>query len=263
MPAWRRPGRRHEHRVVLTEDRHVAVQAARRRITSLFGATLLLVAAGFLAMGALEAALESRYEAEGRVAEGTVLAKHVRRATENQATEYRVSYRFTAHDGRTFEGSNSISVERWEALVERGPVDVEYLAEDPAQPRSNGPGGWLSVALGCGLGGVLALVGAVATVRDWRQIRFERRLLREGVMAEATVVAIEPTNVRVNREPLWRVRYSYRDAAGRQHSGTSGYMTLDEAEGWQPGDIGGARYDAEAPERSLWTGSLLPTSSAK
>jgi hypothetical protein len=51
-------------------------------------------------------------------------------------------------------------------------------------------------------------------VRGLRLARREGHLLRVGIAAEATVVAIEATNTRVNRRTLWRVRYVYDDPIG-------------------------------------------------
>lgn len=84
----------------------------------------------------------------------------------------------------------------------------------------------------------------------------------DGVMTEATVVSVAPSKVQENGEHLWLVRYSYRDSAGRQHTGESGLLSFDEAHSWQAGDIGGVRYDPDNPAHSAWTGSLLSSSPA-
>lgn len=77
------------------------------------------------------------------------------------------------------------------------------------------------------------------------------------------MLAVERTDSRVEHDFLWRVRYEYRDAAGKLHTGRTGYVSVEEAQGWHPGDIGGVRYDAAHPQRSVWIGYLLPTSAAE
>jgi hypothetical protein len=235
----------------------------RRRPWLLIGVIFVVVALGMLAGGVIGAWLESRYELEGRVTEGIVLAKDIRRATGDEGTQYRVSYRFAADGNRTIEASRAVSVTRWEELVERGPIQIQYLPSDPAQHRIYPATEWSAAAVGLLLAAVLGLIGGAATLHGWRRLRLERRLLRDGLMAQATVIGIEPSNVRLNGQYLWHVRYRYRDGQGRTHTGHSGYLSLEEAQGWHPGDIGGVRYDADDPERSLWTGSLLPGSASE
>jgi hypothetical protein len=234
-----------------------------RAFWPIFGAIFLLVGAVFLLFGAMEAREEARYERERQVVEGMVLAKHVRRATANEGTEYRVSYRFSTDDGRTIEASSSIGIGAWEELVERGPILIEYLPAEPSTNRVAGTGGWAAVLITLTLGAILGLVGAGTSLAGWRRIRLERRLRLHGLAAEGKVVAVEPTNVHLNRERLWRLRYEYSDSSGRRHVGQSGYRSWGEAEGWQPGDIGGVRYDADDPELSIWTGSLMAASAAE
>ena len=84
-------------------------------------------------------------------------------------------------------------------------------------------------------------------------MRRSRRLLRTGTPWEATVTAVEATNVKFNRQPLWRIRYRYRDVSGRERDVRSGYLARAEVEGWKSGDRGAIRIDPLGGG-SVWVG---------
>jgi hypothetical protein len=93
-----------------------------------------------------------------------------------------------------------------------------------------------------------------------RQWRTRRRLLVEGVPAEATVTAVHETRVSVNRVRQWRIRYRYRDHLGQTHEGRSGYLSPHDVEDWREGDRGAVRFDRDRPEVSVWVGREAPAS---
>ncbi len=222
----------------------------------LFGGIWLLVGSGFLVGGAVAYRQEQQYRAEGHVAEGIVLTKSVERARRDghTSTSYHVRYRFATADGRTFEGSDSVGVETWEALEERGPVRVRYL---PASPGSNRveqeSDEWLAFVF-MGAGAVFAPIGGLVFLKGWRQYRTRRRLLSSGMPAEATVTEVALTRIHVNGIWQWRIHYRYQDHMAQTHEGQSGLLSPEEAEAWRAGDTGQVRFDRERPEESIWVG---------
>lgn len=81
-----------------------------------------------------------QYQAEGRTVNGVVLTKTFTRATRDshgqcrKETEYSVTCRFTAADGRVYEGDQDVTSEVWDRLQEREPVSVQYLASSSLVP---------------------------------------------------------------------------------------------------------------------------------
>ena len=237
------------------------MRLATRSFWLLFGGVFLSVGLVFLLTGVPLMLGEQRFEAEAQAAEGTVLTKTIRRANtdDGNSTEYRVTYRFTATDGRTIEDSDALGVEAWEALTEQGPITVEYLARDPETNRVAGADSWLLVGITLVLGGVLAAIGGVLFFAALRQVLRQGRLWRSGLVAAGEVTGVDETNVRVNRRQMWRFTYRYLDQKGKGQTGRSGYLSFREATAWQAGDRGEVRYDAEHPERSLWVGKAART----
>ncbi len=101
---------------------------------------------------------------------------------------------------------------------------------------------------------ILTAIGGRLVSTALGRLRTEERLLREGLSAEAEVVAVEETNVRFNRQRQWVIRYRYTDRMGEAHEGRSGYLDPDEAAAWKTGDRGVARFDPRRPAVSIWLG---------
>jgi len=97
---------------------------------------------------------------------------------------------------------------------------------------------------------VAALGGGMLLVFLWRKLR-ERRLLRDGKTAAAIVVAVEPSQLSINRVRQWTVRYRFRDGNGRERVARSGYLSPSAASQWNPGSPCTVRYDPGRPQDSL------------
>ncbi|MGQ0609406.1 MAG: hypothetical protein ACT4OQ_13230 [Chloroflexota bacterium] len=232
------------------------LQLARRSLWLLFG--VIFVVAGLL-LAIISAGMvwqEGRFAGEGHSVEGVVLGRSIRQAdaAENRSTEYHVRYRFTTSDGQVVDGSDGVSFERWEMLIEEGPITVDYLLDDPGQNRVAGGDDAIVQSFMVGIGLLVLGVGLAICTWQLRRLRLTHRLWREGVAIEGTVVRVEPANVTFNNRPLFRLRYEYGDQAGTRHDGTSGLLSWEDVEGWQPGDRGSIRYDPRRPEQSAWIG---------
>lgn len=232
------------------------LQLARRSFWLLFGGIFLVVGLLIAIISAGMLWQEGRFASEGESAEGVVLGRSIRQAdaSEDRSTEYHVRYRFTTSDGRVVDGSDGVSFERWETLVEEGPITVEYLFGDPGQNRASGGDGAIVLYSMVGIGLLVLGVGLAICTWQLRRLRLTHQLWRDGVAIEGTVVRVEPANVTFNNRPLFRLRYEYGDQAGARHDGTSGLLAWEDVEGWQPGDRGAIRYDPRRPELSAWIG---------
>jgi uncharacterized protein DUF3592 len=228
---------------------------AKRSFWLFFGGIWLSVGL-VMFVAAIGMALEERSWDTAVRTSGMVLTKDIVQADSESSTQYRVRFRFSTEDGRTIEGDEEVEVATWEALSERGPIDVYYRPTSPTsarlEPGADPFGALMFLAFGLvfgGIGGVLFGRAVIGLLRA-------RRLLASGIDAEATVMAVEQTNVSFNRRPQYRVRYSYRDGAGREHAGDSGYLDWDEASTWSEGDRAAIRYDPRRPVESLWVGRI-------
>ena len=120
-------------------------------------------------------------------------------------------------------------------------------------PRTRGTI-WAFLGAPLALGTMFTLFGAVFVLRGLRKVRTQERLRQFGTTIEATVVAVEPTSTRVNRQQLWHVRYTYADLSGAPHRGESGYLAPEDARSYQVGGQALIRYDPEHPSTSVWLG---------
>jgi hypothetical protein len=221
------------------------------------GAFLVVFGAIFLAVGWSIVREEQRYRTEGRTTSGVVLTKAIERATRSGSsgrrteTHYTVAYRFDA-EGRTYAGTRRVSVGTWERLREQEPLQVEYVASDPTINRPVGETSDAQMYVFPGIGALAALIGAVLLLRSVSSASTKARVWSQGTSADATVSAVEETNVKVNRRPMWVVRYQYRDHSGHTHDGTSDYMAADKANAWKKGDSIRVRFDPHNPGTSVW-----------
>lgn len=234
---------------------------ARRSFWLLFGGIWLLAGTTMLVVG-IGMALEERRWDMAVEATGMVLTKDIVPADSDSSTQYRVRFRYPTQDGGSAEGDQQVDVATWEALAERGPITVYYLPGSSEAPRLDPDpepfGPLIFLAFGIVLGGV----GGVLFGRALRDVFRARRLIESGTDADATVTAVEGTDVSFNRRPQFRVRYSYRDTAGATHTGDSGYLEWEEASTYADGDTVAIRYDPRRPADSVWLGRVAPAAPA-
>jgi hypothetical protein len=231
----------------------IPITLSSRTFFLLFGAIFLCAGSGLLYGGVTTAIRERAYQTRGEVVEAVVSGKSMRRASRdgNASTRYEITYRFTTGDG-TVEGVAVVPVEQWEALERGSRFTITHLPGTAGSSRPEGAGGLTEALVMIAAGCLAGLFGGVVFARSALRIRREWRLLREGLTAQGTVLAIEPSNVAVNRVRQWEVRYRYQDHVGRSHEGSSGALPPDEAHAVAAGDAVTVRFDRHRPEQSVW-----------
>jgi hypothetical protein len=231
---------------------------ARRSFPFWFGGIWLVCGAPFLVLGiyfAIDAVRQQeRYASDAQVTEGMVLTKRISRGSKD-STSYWVSYRFRAPDGAVVTKETKVSRALWDRLVEREPVRVTYLPDQPGAHRleDQGPDWMLPLAFTV-VGSVFAPLGGWIFLRGLRGVLRELRLQQDGTRTDATVTQVEPADVSFNGVPQWRIRYRYQDHRGRERHGQSALLAPEEAQQWKAGDRGMARFDVHAPGKSIWVG---------
>jgi hypothetical protein len=139
-----------------------------RRFWLMFGGIFLAVGAPFLAIGVGHAIHQSllakRLDREGQQAQGLVLTREIRE--DDSGSTCRVSYRFSTPGGEPLTGSTEVDDQAWDALVERGPIQVTYLSGDPRSHVVTGQRRQVLLpAVFSVLGGILTVLGSMVLIR--------------------------------------------------------------------------------------------------
>ncbi|HEY5569256.1 MAG TPA: DUF3592 domain-containing protein [Gammaproteobacteria bacterium] len=230
-----------------------------------FGGLWLVVGLPFfvigLYLGVQHVSTEQRLEAEGRTVEGMVLSKAIQTQTSSSSStgsrrtsrSYEVTFRFPT-DEDPVTGRADVSAEAWERLIEREPIAVTYLPDDPERHRVEGQtAGWILPVMFTALGGLFGGVGAFIVLRVLSRRRMIERLQRAGLTADATVTAVAPARIAINGVRQTVVRYRYRDQRGGEHFGSE-TLAPEAAAEWNAGDAARVRYDPRRPSDHVWLG---------
>jgi len=227
---------------------------ARQSLRLWAGGLMLWCGVVFAWIGGTGIQSERRYRDAARAARGEVVAKSLQPATSDTSTRYEILYRVVLPDWATVERTAPVDVAEWERLEHGASIEVQYLPGDDDSVRLARKPEIAANAVLSALGCVLASVGAGLVTLAGRDVRRKTRLYRHGTPAVATVVAIEATNVKINRKPQCRIRFSYNDRGGQERQGLSGYMPASQGYAWKQGDSGVAHFDPDHPEHVLWMG---------
>jgi hypothetical protein len=151
-------------------------------------------------------------------------------------------------------GTAQVTREAWDQFVEREPLGITFLPDDPQRYRIEGQtSGWILPGVFTGLGSIFTLIGGFILLNARNQSRAKERLQREGQTTEGTIVEVRPGTIRINRVQQWNLHYRYQDNRGKFHIGKIP-LSPEEAEGWKEGDTGRVRYDRLRPQKSIWIG---------
>lgn len=228
-----------------------------------FGGIWLSVGAIFLvvgvSVGVYRSELNDRLDKEGRTVDGVVVTKEIYTTSNKNGSRsspsYRVTFRFVPREGDTVHGMADMNMEDWDALVERGPIQVTYLPDQPQSYRAAGQSQGIVLPLVFGaVGGVVGSIGGFIVFNAVGKRKRERDLSRTGMLAEATIVDVGPSYLRINGVSQIKLRYRFQDAQGRPREGSC-HMSPEEAGEWPPGHTGRVRYDPRKPSVNVWMGS--------
>lgn len=229
-----------------------------------FGGIWLFCGSPFLIiglyLGAQHIYVNKRLAAEGRTVDGMVLTKAITYSSSNTSSRggsgnstYHVTFRFLTRSALVTSEAE-VTVDAWDALMEREPIRVTYLPNAPQHHWVEGQAsGWWQPAIFTVIGGIVTSLGGFILLRVRSRMRSREQVQREGVTTEATVVELRWANIRINRVQQCLLRYRYRDDRGTSHTGTE-HLSPDEADAWKVGDTGTIRYDSRRPNRSVWIG---------
>lgn len=211
-----------------------------------------------LSVGVYQSMLSDRLEKEGQTVTGIVLTKEVHstksKSGSRSSTSYNITFRFAPREGEIVRGTAGVNAEDWDALEERGPIQVTYL---PDQPQSNRVAGQsievLLPLIFSVVGAVVGSIGGFIVFNAAGTRRREKELSRTGMIADATITDIGPSYLRTNGVSQIKLRYRFQDAQGKSREGSC-TMSPEEAGTWPPGHTGKVRYDPRKPRVNVWIG---------
>ncbi len=199
-------------------------------------------------------AIANRFDTEGRETTAVVTDKYYRESRDGDgdvSTSYYVVLEFRTRRGREMEVHRSLGLTEYNRLPEGQSLPIWYLESEPdrieitrGQYRS---GSAIAQCIGLAVGliflGVFWYTGrnAVAAVRA----------RRHGVREPARVTGIEPSNVRVNNQRLYRVHW--QEQSGR--TGKSMVFRREVLSLLRPGDT---ITVYQGLKRAWWEGDVGP-----
>lgn len=201
-----------------------------------------------------------RLDFEGRTVEGMVLTKARKTSSSSSGRSgsstptYEVTFRFLTRGG-LMQGKAEVPAETWDTLIEREPIQVTYLPDNPQHHRIAGqPSGWWLPVIFTAMGGFFGGLGGFILLQARNSMQIRRRLQHEGVTTTATVSEVRAANMRINGVQQLAVHYEYQDERGRSHTGKEAFSP-EEAGRWKEGDRVTIRYDRRRPDQSTWVGT--------
>jgi len=162
---------------------------------------------------------------------------------------YRILYRYAGPGGRILEGASySVGTD----LQPGEPVRVEYAAANPENSRIVGlrqaPLPWVVLFVL-----IFPLIGLVMVVYSLVEGTRASRLLRIGVLAQATLISAEPTSMSVNNRPVVRLTFDFTDAEGSLHEVTTRTNAPERLQDQQTELV---LYDPRRPDEAVMLDSL-------
>ena len=236
-------------------------------VVLIVGVVLVIVGAWFGAVAAL-------FAIDGATSSGTVVAKRIdpnyfsstsRSPTPRDPNGYFITVVFTPESGTEVRSELVVDHEVWDQLAVGQPVGVDYVRAFPAalNTLADQSGGWSMGPLAVGLlalltGAGFAIFGVRFLVTGRRRAALVRRLMVVGVRTSGSVVDNDAAELWIRYNLQRRLRYSYVDTAGHEHTGMSDWMPRAEALRWHPKTAGMVRYDPDQPDVSAWFGHEHP-----
>lgn len=202
----------------------------KRSVTAMFFSGIGWLCAGLVAAGAVALIVAgvlgqraARLDAEGITVIGRVTALDIlqeacsdnsvgketaqeRRLREQRiCPRYLMKYRFVTPEGVEIAGQASVG-QRFHARQQvEGPITLRYLPGQPDAPEvvqgSTARGMWIAL----GIGAALWLIALPLSLRHLGGIRGRLALRERGRMRQVRVAGLQPTGVKVNNLPLYRL----------------------------------------------------------
>jgi hypothetical protein len=187
---------------------------------------------------------------------GIVTAKniHVSHGRHGSSTSYTMSYRYFDIDGTGYVSNSSVVSSTYYRLGINDSVPIKYLPKErgvnridfPAEDAHYNTTAWVFTLVGGGFGGF----GWWSFINLERLIFYRRWLRKNGVRCAGRVTQVASANMQMNNRQVHYLVYSYTDASGQRHEGSTEGMTAAEDAMWSRGDAAVVYCDPRDSTRS-------------
>lgn len=192
------------------------------RIGILFGGAARQFGWAFFGFGmiffwvfAMNADLSDYYFDENTVeTEGVAIRWQGTEASENEVPVYKNYFIFVDEEGVEHEG---VSYATGHAVTSGEALTVEYPQGKPEYARIKGMRNSMFSSFVLFVV-IFPLVGLIFILFGLRRSFRALRLLRNGEITEGELIAKERTNITVNKQPVYRMVFKYRDAQGNEYT---------------------------------------------
>jgi hypothetical protein len=175
-------------------------------------------------------------------------------AMRRDGNRHLITIEFVATNRARYRVEHQVTRERYDQLLSRAAVKVQYLRANPNMHRLEGEVDnpmWPAIV---GVGLVVLVPSAATAIGMWLRASSWQRLATTGKPTLAIVEHFEAQPVKRGQRPKYRVRYSYLDSEGERRQGLSPFLAELEIAELEPGDLGVAVVDPDNPRHSLWVG---------
>ena len=155
------------------------------------------------------------FHPDGRVF-GRVTSVADTNASENKssihATHYQYSVAGELYNGTSYTTGGTPAVE--------DEVTIEYDEDNPSRSRIEGMrrsmfGPWAAIVA------IFPAIGLAFLIPCTLWGRKRNRLLREGLLTTGKVIDVRPTNMTINKQPVWEVVYEFHDRNGQRREASA------------------------------------------
>ena len=163
-------------------------------------------------------------------------------ASENEqtisATHYQYSVAGELYNGKSYTTGGTPAVE--------DEVTIEYDEDNPSRSRIEGMrramfGPWSVIVA------IFPAVGLAFLIPCTLWGRKRNRLLREGILTTGKVIDVRPTNMTINRQPVWEVVFEFHDRNGQRRECSARSTNTERL---QDEDAEPLLYDPEDPSKA-------------
>ena len=182
----------------------------------LIAGTVLLGVSGVFFAIAATAFLNERPYRSSLEADALVIRKTMVPATQSTSTSYRLTYALRPSEKEEWQKTEKVDAATWDSVEEKSTVRVQYLPGDSQSVRIQRRAWDVPWGIAAAFCMTVALFGLGLVLRGVGDVRETRRIYREGEPAEATVIAVQETNVSINRQIQWAIAFTFRDHLGER-----------------------------------------------
>jgi len=220
------------------------------------GAICLVVCGFLLSIVLTEISKEIKYSSDGRIIEGTILAKNIDIQYDDKNVPsqfYVMSYEFDPHTIPPQQDKSDVGETIYNTTDIGDKIEVEYLVNDPTTSRLAGTSsGWVA----SGIMGPFALVTGLLSLfflaSAFRRAIRQSRLWNRGIAMTARVTKFVCATPNATEDRTYHIIYEYEGPDGQTITGQSQPHSRNWFQRTAEGDVIDIVADPKNPRVSEW-----------